>query len=353
MVEQAVQATLGAYGSWSHLSAILIGRGLENEADFLERKGIKEGQLRFLPYTELEASQAEKKDDIIWIQIPPEAEEGQSYEAYLKLMKNLRDDTDKPRVIIAESGIPGFSSTPNFGEPDISLKQVYLKALNYLEPKLGDDYVKIHDQLMQEIRDEDYEKRLVFLFEHNKLNRYWKEEEGKQIMTQAQLRTLVLNHSSKTFESGFIAGQEDELEQLLKQLKPKMDWANFKEKCTKDQEELRYLPISDNQIDPELPEDRCKIWNELEVLAGKQFDYLCNKTFNKLSSAKKFQITGDDHYEDDDDIEIEEDQPDISSNFRKFQVDDNPLSSLMGGGLGNNPLAALGGATPINQPKPP
>ena len=49
MVEQAVQATLGAYGSWSHLSAILIGQGLENEADFLEKEGIKEGNLRFLP----------------------------------------------------------------------------------------------------------------------------------------------------------------------------------------------------------------------------------------------------------------------------------------------------------------
>jgi hypothetical protein len=347
MVEQAAQATLGAYGSWSHLSAILIGRGLENEADFLSRKGIKEEQLRFLPYTELIASQSEKKDDIIWIQIPPEAEEGQNYEAYLKLMKELRDDSDKARVIVVESGILGFSTNPNYGDPEISLKQVYLQVLDYLEEKLGDRYVKIHDQLIQEIRDDDYEKRLVFLFQHKDLADCWKDDVALKLMEQAQARTLVANHSSKTFEAGFIAGQEDELEQLLKQLKPKMDWESFKSKHSQDDnEQLRYLKISDKQIDPELAENRCRIWNELEILAGKQFDYLCNKTFNKYSNVKKYQLTGDDRFEDDDELEIDDQQePDITSNFRKFQVDDNPLSALMGNsGLGGNLMGGAGGS---------
>ena len=163
MIEQAVQATLGAYGSWSHLSAILIGQGLENEADFLEKKGVKESQLRFLPYSELEASQSEKKDDIIWIQIPKDAKESQSYEEYLKLMHSLRDETDKTRVIVVESGVLGYSTVPNYGDPEESLKQVYLKVLDYLEENLKKEYVQIHAQLIKEIREEDYEKRLVFL----------------------------------------------------------------------------------------------------------------------------------------------------------------------------------------------
>ena len=350
MIEQAVQATLGAYGSWSHLSAILIGQGLENEADFLEKKGVKESQLRFLPYSELEASQSEKKDDIIWIQIPKDAKESQSYEEYLKLMHSLRDETDKTRVIVVESGVLGYSTVPNYGDPEESLKQVYLKVLDYLEENLKKEYVQIHAQLIKEIREEDYEKRLVFLFEHDKLSKLWSEEKGKELMSQAQLRTIVLNHSSKTFEAGFIAGQEAELEQLLKQLKPKSDWAAFKEKYSKqDLDELRFLSIDDNQIDPELTEARCRIWNELEEVAGKQFDYLCNKTFNKYSNVKKYQLTGEHRYEEEEEIEVENQQSDISSNFRQFQVDSNPLSSLMGGNLGggnlnfgnNNPLSQI------------
>jgi len=352
MVEQAVQATLGAYGSWSHLSAILIGQGLENEADFLERKGVKESLLRFLPYSELEDSQTERKDDIIWIQIPHDAEAGRHYRDYLKLMKTLRDQADKPRVIVVESGILGYSEVLEYGNAETSLKQIYLQTLDFLEEKLGAEYVKYHDQLIQEIREENYEKRLVFLFQQEKLKDFWKDAVGQKLLVQAQMRSLVLNHSAKTFEAGFIAGQEDELEQLLKQLKPNYSWSEFKAKCLKgESNELRFLNLCEQQTDLALPESRCKYWNELEKLAGKQFDYLCNKTFNKYSNIKKYQLTGESRFEDGEEPEADDSKPDISSNFRKFQVDSNPLSSLMGGNLPGNAFGRdMGALMPAKTP---
>ena len=78
-------------------------------------------------------------------------------------------------------------NTPDYGDPETSLKQIYLQTLSLIEEKLDKEYVQVHDQLIKEIREEDYEKRLNFLFNHEKLSDVWKDGEGKKLMSH-QLR---------------------------------------------------------------------------------------------------------------------------------------------------------------------
>lgn len=167
--------------------------------------------------------------------------------------------------------------------------------------------------------------------------------EAEELFVKAQLRTLIDNHSSRTFEAGFIAGSKKEKEALLAIVKGAITWDNFSEKFPKESDKLlRCKKISSHQIDIERTETDCEIWDELEDLAGTFFDYHGKKTFNRLSSNEKYMLTGDTKFENDD----AEEQHDVTNNFRKFEVSSNSLGSLMGGsGLGGGGL--LGGGNPL------
>ena len=350
MIEQAVQATLGAYGSWSHLSVLVVGSSFEREGEFLLSKGVREENISATPIEGLNEVLKERHVDILLLKIPREVPFTGAYAEVIETLHQLRDHIQQPRVMVIESELLGYEGKLNYGEPAKTVKQLYLEILTKLQGHLGQDYVNLHEELLRAVREEDYEKRLCFLFDHQKIKPLVTSDEIlRENFLAAQLRTIVENHSSRSFEAGFIAGSLKEKQELLKVLRPKMEWKEFSAKFPKDSNELlRCRKISANHIDPEQTEIDCQIWDELEILSGNFFDYHGKKTFNRLSGSEKYQLTGDTQFDKDDD----KGQPDISNNFRKFEVQGG-IASLFGqsgiGGLGGS--ASL--LSNINKPMTP
>jgi hypothetical protein len=346
MIEQAVQATLGAYGSWSHLSVLVVGDSFEREGEFLLSKGVREENIGSVPLEGLKDALKDRQIDLLLLKIPREIPYTGAYSEVIETLHQLRDNVSKPRIMVIESELLGYEGRPQYGEPLKTMKQVYLEILEQLQAQLGAGYVNFHEELIREVREEDYEKRLCYIFDHETIKKLLTTDvELKNKFLSAQLRSIVSNHSSRSFEAGFIAGNLKEKQALLKVLRPKSDWNEFLAQFPKDSKDLlRCRKISDQQIDPDKTEIDCQIWDELEKFSGSFFDYHGKKTFNRLSSSEKYQLTGDTQF----DKEDEEEKPDISNNFRKFQVQGSGLNSLLGGanfggslGGNNNLLAGL------------
>jgi hypothetical protein len=341
MIEQATQAALGAYGSWNQLSVLIVGESFEREGEYLLSKGVRQDNLKSVPIETMAPTLSEQHFDILLIKIPRAIPYTGSLSEYLDTLHQLRDTVTKPRVMVVESEILGFDGRPDYGDPETSLKQIYLEILKSLETQLGDAYINFHEQLLQEVRDEDYEKRLCYIFRHDLVKPVCSDRpEIVALFTQAMLRTLAQDHSSRAFEAGFISGSQKEKAALLKVLRPNAKWEDYSSRFPKgDDELLRCQNISNAEIDPAGAEIECQIWDDLEEIAGRHFDYLGKKTFNRLSDIEKFRMTGDDQFKSE---EKKDSQPDLTHNFRKFEVSSNPLGSLMGGnGLAAaNPLAA-------------
>lgn len=355
MIEQAVQATLGSYGSWSHLSVLVVGAPFEREGEFLIGKGVREDNVDACSIESLVPKLKEKHFDLLLLTIPREVPFTGAYGEVVDTFHQLRDHVEKPRVMVIESEILGYEQQPEYGDTDITIKQLYLEILKKCESDLGDQYIPFHENLLKEVRDENYEERLCFLFNQKEVKALVeKDAEANAIFLKAQLRTLVENHSSRTFEAGFIAGTDKEKQELLNIVKASAKWDDFIKNYPEESDTLlRCQAVSEQQIDTDKTEIDCQIWDKLEELAGKFFDYHGKKTFNRMSSSEKFILTGDTKFEQED----EEETPDITNNFRKFEVNNSALSGLMGGGgsMGNlgggNPLAAaLGGGAPIVPP---
>lgn len=341
MIEQATQAALGAYGSWNQLSVLIVGESFEREGEYLLSKGVRQDNLKSVPIETMAPTLSEQHFDLLLIKIPRAIPYTGSLSEYLETLHQLRDTVSKPRVMVVESEILGFDGRPDYGDPETSLKQIYLEILKSLETKLAGDYINFHEQLLQDVRDEDYEKRLCYIFRSDLVKPIYTEQpELVSLFTQAMLRTLADDHSSRSFEAGFISGSQKEKAALLKVLRPNSKWEDYSALFPKgDEELLRCQNISSTEIDPAGAEIECQIWDDLEEIAGRHFDYLGKKTFNRLSDIEKFRMTGDDQFKSE---EKKDNQPDLTHNFRKFEVSTNPLGSLMGGnGLaGANPLAA-------------
>lgn len=351
MIEQAVQATLGAYGSWNALKVAIVGKPFEREVEFLLTKGVREENISGVGIEQLESLLSEGHPDLLLVSVPKEPPFTGSYAELLKTFRILRDSTKAARVIVVENPIQGFEKVIDYGDKELSLKQIYLEILTQLESDLGEEkYIAFHDALLKEVRDENYEERLCSILDNEELSSTLKANEGlMNLFFLAQLRILVETHASKSFEAGFISGDDQEKEQLLKVLKPSLDWPEYQQEFPKDSDSLLLTKkVVDDHIDPELPELDCQIWDDMEALAGRFFDYHGKKTFNRLSQNEKFKLTGDEQFSK----EEEEEKPDMDLNFRKFQVDDNPLSKLMGGGsLGGSPLGGSpAGGAPLSPP---
>ena len=333
MIEQAVQATLGAYGSWSHLSVLVVGTPFEREGEFLLNKGVRESAIDSCSIESLIPKLKEKHVDLLLLSIPREVPYTGAYGEIIDTLHQLRDTITKPRVMVIESEILGYDQPMNYGDPKVTIKQLYLQILSKLKATLGEkDYIQLHEGLLKDVREENYEERLCYLYEKAEVKTLLtKDVEAQELFIKAQLRTLIDNHSSRTFEAGFIAGSKKEKEALLAIVKSTLTWENFSKKFPKESDQLlRCKNISPNQIDTDKTEIDCQLWDELEELAGTFFDYHGKKTFNRLNSNEKYMLTGDTKFEKED---IEE-QPDLTNNFRKFEVSSSPLSSLMGGGAG-------------------
>lgn len=348
MIEQAVQATFGSYGSWSHLSVLIVGQNLEEEGEFFLSKGCKEDRISICGFEDINQKLENEDVDILLLRFPKEVPFTGAYSEVITSMQQLRDNTARPRVLLLETGILGYEGDVDYGDPELSLKQIYLKILSALEGNLGDSYVAFHEKLLDSVRDEDYEKRLSWLFDQQETQDLISDSpESQQLFVQAQLRVLVDIHASNTFQAGFIAGSEKEREALFKILKPSQSIEKFMAKFpTNASDLLSTRKISEAQVDPQRPQADCQSWDQMEELAGKFLDYHCKKTFNRLSRQEKFQLTGDIQFEQQ---EEKESTPDITHNFRKFEVTDNPLGSLMGGGASLSGLS-LGNST---SPTPP
>jgi hypothetical protein len=352
MIEQAVQATLGAYGSWRSLSVLVVGAPFEREGEFLLNKGVRQESIDSCGVESLIAKLKEKSFDILLLTIPKEVPYTGSYGEVIETLHQLRDSISAPRVMVIESELLGYEGAVEYGDPEKTLKQLYLEVLSSLKNLLEEkSYIETHENLLKEVREENYEERLCHLYKNTNVKELIEKEASLgQLFLQAQMRTIVDNHSSRTFESGFIAGTDAEKEKLLSIVKGSLKWDSFSKKYPEESDKLlRCLKISDQQIDTEKTESDCQIWDALEDLAGVYFDYHGKKTFNRMSSSEKFILTGDTKFDQQDDTE---DTPDITNNFRKFEVNNNPLGSLMGGGLGApNPLAgALGKSGAIPTP---
>ena len=333
MIEQAVQATFGSYGSWNHLSVLIVGQNLQEEGEYFLSKGCKEDNINLCGFEEVKGRLESDHFDILILRFPKEVPFTGAYSEVITSMQQLRDTTQRPRVLLLETSILGFEGDVDYGDPELTLKQIYLEVLSSLEEKLADQYIPFHEKLLDSVREEDYEKRLAWLFDQDETQKAVdSSEELKELFFLAQLRVLVEQHASRTFQAGFIAGGEKERESLFGILKPSLPLAKFMGKFPTNAEDLLTTrKVSDRQIDPDRPEVECQSWDEMETVSGKFLDFHCKKTFNRLSRQEKFQLTGDIQFDQQEEKDSNS-TPDITHNFRKFEVSDNPLGSLMGGG---------------------
>jgi len=169
MIEQAVQATFGSYGSWSHLSVLIVGQKLEEEGEFFLSRGCREENIQTCGYEEVNNRLELGTIDILLLRFPKSVPFTGAYSEVITSMQQLRDTTQRPRVLLLETGILGYEGAVGFGDPDLSIKQLYLKVLSFLEAHLADKYVTFHEKLLDSVRDENYEKRLAWLFDQQEV----------------------------------------------------------------------------------------------------------------------------------------------------------------------------------------
>lgn len=329
-IDQAVQSTFGLFGTWNSLQVLLYGHSFAHEKFYLKKKGVREENFIECdgdPENILSKTEA----DLLLIEMDS-SQLDNSYEKFISLLNKLRNSTQKKRVIIVETGILGYKQLDTQFDDSNSIKQIYLQILSKLEKILKDDYIHLHEKLIREVSDEDYEHRLTFLYSCKEVADILDQENLKEDFATAQVHAVVRSHASKSFESGFIAGDEDELQKMHKLLKPKQKWENFKNSFPKGEpEHLHWLNMSESQIDTDTPLRHADMWNELEDYSGEFLDFHCGKAFNRLSAKEKVDITGEDRFEDKSlnsepaaNMEVED------SGFRKFAIEQNPLESLMG-----------------------
>lgn len=349
LIEQATQAAFKVFGSWKNIRVLIIGEVFLNEKPFLLSKGVTEDNISTVNFDgDWESALSTQSHEIVLLSIQNSELKGQ-YETLIHNLQKLRDNTQTKRILCIENELVGFNKQIKINDPSESLKQIYLSILKELENELGEAYISFHDKLLKDIKSEDYEKRIINIANNESIKDSTTKEIVQSLFVNAQIISLYKEHSSKTFESGFIAGNNDELEKIYKLFKPKGNWADFKKGFPKNNDEkLCFQKLSSNQTDPDYPQTISETWAELEELAGKFFDLQCNKAFNQLDGAEKYILTGDSKYED---VQQEEASssnktPEINANFRRFELDSNPLGGMMGG----NPLFG-GGATAAPSPK--
>lgn len=351
-LEQAVQATFGIYGKWNTLSVLILGTGWEKEKSFLIKKGVDAKDIHSSSFEDAESFLTEHHPSLLLIGLPHQQSQG-SYQYFFEFLTKIRDLTRNTRVICVETQLLGYKSLQSYGDPELTIKQIYLELLKKLEEHLKNDYIKFHEKLLAENREENYEQRLSYLFSHDDVKKILKKDSSLlEYFIQAQLRILVQDHSAKSFESSFIAGQEDEAKKLQSLLKSKTSWQEFLKKFPKDTEnKILFHQISESQSDLEEPSYRTQIWNELESLAGSFFDFHCSKHFNRMSGNERFQLTGDSKFEQTKQTSSTQESNiapsfEHASSFKKFELDSNPLSSLMG-----STLSPTSQATPLQLKK--
>lgn len=336
LIKQSTQAAFKTYGSWNNLKALIIGNGFIEEKSFLINQGIAEENVTALDLSgEWESHISNNSAEIILISVSNAELKGQ-YAAFIKLLQKIRSLTATKRIICVENETLGFSKIQSVKDPETSLKQIYLEILKDIEKSMGEAYLDFHDKLLKEDKSEDYEKRLVYIFNCPDIKKHIKDQNIAQNFINAQILALLNEHSSKIFESGFICGDDAELEKILKLFKPKVKWNDFKSAYPKNNDDkLCYLKINKEQSDLDFPLVRSDMWADLEEYAGKFFDLHCNKYFNSLSGTQKFLLTGDSKYEESKTEEEQSDVVEADSNFRRFEIDANPLSAMMG----NSPMS--------------
>jgi hypothetical protein len=335
LIKQSTHAAFKTYGSWKNLSALIVGSGFAQEKDFLVNQGIAEDNVSIVDFNgEWESHCSNNTAEIVLISITNADVTGE-YKKLIEILQKLRNITSTKRIICVENEIIGYSKTQKIEDVTVSLKQIYLETLDTLEKSMGEEsYLSFHDKLLKESKSEDYEKRLIYIFQSSDVKKHLTNQDIIKNFINAQIIALLNEHSSKIFESGFICGNDAEFEKILELFKPKMKWNDFKKSYPKIKDEkLCYLEINNEQLDLSYPLVSSEMWAELEKYAGQFLDLHCNKYFNSLNGTEKFLLTGDSKHEDTTTaVEEDEVESEAQSTFKKFEIDSNPLSAMMGGG---------------------
>ncbi|MBF0245402.1 MAG: hypothetical protein HQL31_09045, partial [Planctomycetes bacterium] len=333
-LEQAVAAAQLARGSWNELKVWLVGSAMERERSFLRRKGVRDENIRVCSPAELKGKPGEEGPDVILLRL---GEVG--YDEHLELLRALRNLVGKrPLIALVETpslGVAGAEAGQILPE---KLGSAYLGVLKALEENLGKEaYGKLYSRLMAEVPEEDFEQRLVWLLEQESVDA----KSLGEALAVAVRRILAAKHVSRSFECGIISGDEAELKKLHEILDSRNPWDKFRSSCPKKTKEDKLL--SSDKVDflldehAKLPLALSQVWSELEKRAGKFFDFHCGRSFNKLKANEKFSLTGESRFEEKKTPALPEKEVDSSASFRRFQVQNSPLSGLMGSASGGMP----------------
>lgn len=333
LTDQVVKAAFGIHGNWKPLELELSG-SLLDEKEFALYRGALDERVNETTAAKLAKKSSPESFELCLLDLEGD-KVTQDYSSYLEFLRTLRVRSgEKPSAIFIETPIPGLTGE-EYGDPKLSLKQVYLDVLKLLEEKMKrDEYVAFHERMLSEADSEDPEHRLCVIIKDAEISKLVGEPEFLTHFDKARMRVLAKEHASKSFESSFIAGDEKEMQELLAMIDSKTDWESFSKKYPEDEDKAL---LSDSVLDfatsgdALLPRKHSETWNALEKKAGRFFDFLCGKTFNRLSRDEKFRMTGLTKYAAPASDQPKQDLAPAAPSLHKFKLDADPMSSLLGG----------------------
>lgn len=340
ILENSVASVFGLRNDWSSLRIHLAGpQPLRDRAYFIDR-GVAADHISSSDTVDIPS--IPENAQVICLQFTPDVFKA-SYTHYLDAMRALRDKPRRgPQVICSECALPGSLDPAAYGECDKSLRQVYLEVLSCLEKSMkAPEYLRLHGELISAVPEEDIEERLVWLSKCPELKSKSKDKDLTRLYLQAGLRLIADAHTLKTLECALIAGDAKEFESILNLVAPK----NYRDRLSRKVEKesagwLNNCPLLAGQLLPDasLPKEIGTRWSELENICGQFLDHRCGKAFNRLPAAMKSSLTGEKSYADEAKVEALAAKPDLSQSFKKFELEANPLSALMGQGSSLNAL---------------